>query len=68
MRLDAPEAGAGGGEGQSKFQDASISGDRAFFTDGSRLTTDATSSEETRICTCVKWLRSRRVNWIAAIT
>ena len=46
VQLDAPEAGAGGGEGEAVYQDASSSGDRAFFTDGSRLTTDATSTSE----------------------
>ena len=47
VQLDAPEAGASGGEGRAIYEDASSNGDRAFFTDGSRLTTDATSSEET---------------------
>ena len=45
-QLDTPEAGATGGEGQGDYQDASSSGDRAFFIDESRLTTDATSSSE----------------------
>ncbi len=43
-QLDVPEAGVTGGEGEPEFQDASSSDSRVFFTDGVRLTSDATAS------------------------
>jgi WD40-like Beta Propeller Repeat len=47
-QLDAPEAGAAGGELPATYQDASTEGAAAFFTDAARLTTDSTAAEEKR--------------------
>jgi hypothetical protein len=53
VRLDAPEAGAEGGEEVSFFQGASQDGSKAFFTDRARLTIDSTArNEETELYEC----------------
>ena len=44
VQLDVPEVGVSGGSGEPEFQDASADGSRVFFTDGTRLTTNATAS------------------------
>jgi WD40-like Beta Propeller Repeat len=46
VRLDALQPGARGGSGQARFEVASSDGSRIFFTDVSRLTTDATSTSQ----------------------
>jgi hypothetical protein len=43
LQLDAPQAGAKGGAGKPVFQLASSDGTRVLFTDGARLTADATA-------------------------
>ena len=45
VQLDVPEVGVTGGRGQPEFQDASADDSRVYFTDGTRLTSDATESE-----------------------
>jgi hypothetical protein len=44
VHVDVPQAGAPGESGHAKFQLASSDGHRVFFTDQSRLTTDATAN------------------------
>jgi hypothetical protein len=44
VQLDVPRAGAGGSAGGGEFWYASADGDRAFFTDESRLTPDSTAT------------------------
>ena len=46
VQVDMPEAGVTGGEGAPEYQDASSDGSRVFFTDGTRLTGNATEGEE----------------------
>ena len=45
VQLDVPEVGVTGGSGQPEYQDASADDSRVYFTDGTRLTSDATESE-----------------------
>jgi Fibronectin type III domain/NHL repeat/WD40-like Beta Propeller Repeat len=44
IQIDQPQAEAPGGSGEAIFQGASADGSRVFFTDNSRLTSDATSA------------------------
>lgn len=46
LRIDTPEAGQDPTEARAVFRIANTEGTRVFFTDGSRLTADATSDEE----------------------
>jgi hypothetical protein len=43
LQLDERQPGAAGGSGRASFQGASSDGTKVFFTDASRLTTDATA-------------------------
>jgi hypothetical protein len=50
VQVDAPEAGARGGDGSPQFNTASSDGSRVFFTDASRLTTDSTTGGGLYMC------------------